>query len=474
MSSKPSDLLRRLPSASELLEKPPVKALADRWHRSTVAAGVRSFLSELRSDLERRAGDVHLPSLRELAELAARYVASFPPPPVRPGINATGRFFAPGASGPPLADEALERLLAFGRGYLPMSASESQADVAVKLRQITGGEGAIVVGSYAGAVWLALAAVGDQHNVVIARRDVGELEPGSTLSTLAQAARVTLREAGAVNSTSAAEYEAAIDADTAAIVRHTPDHYHVAGAAHAVELEALVSLARDRELPLLDLLGAAPLEDGLPTLSPDWTSIAGSIASGTQLVVARGDGLLGGPRSAIIIGTRALVEHIGRHPLFAAWQADAGACAALAATIALYHDRAQLPQTIPLYQLLSASVENLRQRGERLAPQMAQPPNIASAVVTESESTLGLAQAGGDKLPSVAIVLTPTDGDANALDQRLRQAAVPVVGRREGGRLWLDLRSVLPRQDQRLVEMVVSARHERAPEMEESPQIAAP
>lgn len=473
MPPMPSDLLRRLPTASELLEKPPVRALADRWNRSTVASGVRSFLVELRHDLERRAGDMHLPSLRELSELAARYVASYQTSSVRPGINATGRFFARGASGPPLADEALERLVAFGRGYLPASAHESQTDVAARVRQFTSAEGAIVVGSYAGAVWLVLAAIGGRKSVVIARRDVGELEPGSPLSALAQAADVALREVGAVNATSSADYEAAIGTDTAAIVRHTPDHYYIAGAARPVELEALVSLARDRELPLVDLVGAAPLVDGLPTLGADRTSIAGSLAAGTNLVVARGDGLIGGPRSGIILGTRKLVERVSAHPLLAAWQADPGTCAALAATVALYHERDQLRQTVPLFQMLSASVENLHQRAERLAPQMALAKDVESAVVLESESGLGLSQEGSDKLPSIAIVLTPADGNASTLDQRLRRAAVPIVGRLDEGRIWLDLRTVLPRQDQRLVEMVVAATDEQCADGGEIPQMAA-
>ena len=95
MATKPSDLFDRLPSVNELLEKPPVRALADRWNRSTVAAGVRSFLDELRQDLERRAADLHLPSLRDLAERAARHVAAAAAIRVRPAINATGQFIGP-------------------------------------------------------------------------------------------------------------------------------------------------------------------------------------------------------------------------------------------------------------------------------------------------------------------------------------------------------------------------------------------
>ena len=94
MALKPSDVLDRLPSASELLEKPPIRALADRWNRSVVASGVRSFLDELRSDWERRSGDWHLPSLRELAQRAARHVVAMQQAKVRPTINATGTFSA--------------------------------------------------------------------------------------------------------------------------------------------------------------------------------------------------------------------------------------------------------------------------------------------------------------------------------------------------------------------------------------------
>ena len=57
MATKTSDLLNSIPSAAELLERPPVKALVERWNRSVVAGGMRSFLDDLQSDLKRRATD---------------------------------------------------------------------------------------------------------------------------------------------------------------------------------------------------------------------------------------------------------------------------------------------------------------------------------------------------------------------------------------------------------------------------------
>jgi len=472
MATKPSDLLSRLPSANELLEKPPIRALADRWNRSIVAAGVRSFLEELRTDLERRAADVHLPSLREIAERAARHVAALQTSGVRPAINATGRFFAPAWSGTPLADEALERIVALGRGYMLDATAAGPGNAAATLRRLTGAEAATVISSYSGAVWLALAATAGERHVAIARHDVGELEAGSSLASVAQAARVTLCEVGAVNHTSAADFEAALDDETAAILRHTPDHYRVTGETTAIELESLVALARDRELLLIDLLGAAPLVDGLPLLGPQLDasllSIAASIGTGTHLVVARGDGLVGGPRCGLIVGARSLIERIESHPLFAAWRADPATCAALQATIAAHGDPQQLPQTVPLFQLLSASVDNLRQRAERLAPQCAQASDVEYAAAVTSESCLGLARLENDKLPSYAIALTPAGGDLGSLIRRLQNAPVPVVGRVDEERLLLDLRTVLPRQDQRLVEMIVGSTDSLAKTLAES------
>jgi L-seryl-tRNA(Ser) seleniumtransferase len=76
-----------------------------------------------------------------------------------------------------------------------------------------------------------------------------------------------------------------------------------------------------------------------------------------------------------------------------------------------------------------------------------------------------------DKLPSYAIALTPAGGNVAALDERLRKSPVPIVGRREGDRLLLDLRTVLPRQDQSLVEMVV---RRATPVAENAIETAAP
>ena len=73
----------------------------------------------------------------------------------------------------------------------------------------------------------------------------------------------------------------------------------------------------------------------------------------------------------MILGKRSLIDQIVKHPLLAAVQANKLTLAALAATLGLSTDPAAAERAIPVLSLLATPLENLRNRAERLAPQMA-------------------------------------------------------------------------------------------------------
>jgi L-seryl-tRNA(Ser) seleniumtransferase len=460
MATKTSDLLGSLPSVSDLLEKPPIRVLVNRWNRSVVAAGVRSFLDELRSDVERRAAGMSLPSIGELAERAARHVLLMRQPSLRPAINATGRFYGVPWAGIPLADAALERIVGTGRDFVcgPMRTTDAAAtagDAAALVCRLTGAQAATAVHSYAGAVWLMLASVAEGDEVIVSRAELGDIEWGCPLASLGATSGAVLREVGTTNRTAPADYESAISPRTAALIAIRSDHYRVVGETASVEFGQLVGLARERELILCDVLGGAPLVDHPSTR--DWAarSAQASVAAGADLVIVRGEGFLGGPTCGILLGRREIIERIEEHPHYCAWQLDPITVSALVATLELYEDREHVEQTLPLLELLSAPVENLRQRAERLAPQLAAAPAIAAAEPVATQNGLGLAARTDRALPSFGVALTAADGQVAALDKRLTAAPRPICGRVEGDRLVLDLRTVFPRQDQELVDAIV-------------------
>src|SRR4029078_2101226 len=120
-------------------------------------------------------------------------------------------------------------------------------------------------------------------------------------------------------------------------------------------------------------------------------SAPASIAAGVDLVILRGDGLVGGPSCGILLGSKEVIRRITAHPLFAAWCIDPFRMAALTATLECYENPTTGIQQLPVWQCLTVSIDNLRNRAERMAPQLAQVDGIASAIPVETRSPLAAA-----------------------------------------------------------------------------------
>ena len=99
------------------------------------------------------------------------------------------------------------------------------------------------------------------------------------------------------------------------------------------------------------------------------------IFKGKTFVIKAGGGAL--DREATL---QALIEQINRHPLARALRVDKLTLAALGATLRLYQDPDTVEQKVPLRILLSTPVENLHNRADRLAPQLAACDAIVTAL----------------------------------------------------------------------------------------------
>jgi L-seryl-tRNA(Ser) seleniumtransferase len=102
---------------------------------------------------------------------------------------------------------------------------------------------------------------------------------------------------------------------------------------------------------------------------------------------------------------------------------------------------------IPLFRMLGASIDELRDRAERYR-----------GTVPELAVEQTVAYVGGGTLPQLGV---PSIGlaygeNVERAAARLRRGTPPVVARVEAGKLLIDLRSILPEQD---TEVIAALQH---------------
>jgi L-seryl-tRNA(Ser) seleniumtransferase len=429
--------LHELPSVDELARH---ERLAGEPAPLAVQAA-RAALARAREEI--RAG--HDPG--DLVERVVQELESARAPSLRRVLNATGVIVHTNLGRAPLAEAALSRALEVGRGYSNLeydlaagSRGSRQDHVSAILRRLTGAEGALVVNNNAAAVMLALAALAEGREVLVSRGELIEIGDGFRIPDVLARSGARLREVGTTNRTRASDYERAIGAETAVLLRVHQSNFRVVGFTEQPSLGELASVAGRHGLPLVDDLGS-----GVLVQLEDEPSAKESLAAGADLVCFSGDKLLGGPQAGIVVGRGELVERLRRHPLQRALRADKLTLAALEGTLALYLDPERAAREVPVLRMLHEPVEVVRARAERLA----------GAVGGEVEETV--ARVGGGALPLAEL---PSFACAveEELAAQLRAGEPPVVGVIRDGRLLLDCRTLTDAEADEAAAAVSAAR----------------
>lgn len=450
--------LRSIPSVNELLEYPAVRKIVDRVSHNTVVSTVRTVLDEVRNEVQNAASEMTLPSVSELADRITRRVMEVERPKLQPVINATGLLLSADLGRAPLAEEAIQEIDAVARDYasleLDLTTGQSARRIlAIEglLKELTGAEAALVVNNNAGATLLALAALAAGREVLVSRGHLGDLGDSYRLPELVAASGALLREVGTTNQTHLDDYRQALGPQTAALLLVHPSTFLVVGLTASVSLSELVELGHRQQVPVIHDIGSGAMLDLQPFGLSGEPLAAESIKAGADLVLLSGDKFLGGPQCGILLGRRALLQQIEKHPLARALRVDKLTLAALGATLQLYRDPEKARRTIPLLQLLGTAADNLKNRAERLAPQIAATSVVAEAQAVAGTTSFGISPLPAQQLPTWCIAVKPATMTVDRLATALRAGLPPVLGRVQQDRLLLDLRSVLPRQDLTLI-----------------------
>lgn len=328
--------------------------------------------------------------------------------------------------------------------------------LAALLCEITGAEDACIVNNNAAAVLLMLAACANGKEVVVSRGELVEIGGAFRIPDVMRQAGCQLVEVGTTNRTHVADYQQAIGENTALLMKVHTSNYHIEGFTRAVSEAELVQLAHASGVPVVSDLGSGSLVDLSRYGLPKEPMVQEQIAAGVSLVSFSGDKLLGGPQAGIIVGKKALIERVQRHPLKRALRADKMTLVALEATLRLYQHPEALAQQLPTLRLLTRDAAAIREQALRLLPDLQQRfGDTFDIAVMPCQSQIGSGSLPVDRLPSAAITFTPQDGRGSTTEKLAaswRGLPSPVIGRIYDGRLWLDLRCL--EDESRFMEML--------------------
>jgi len=437
-----------VPSVDAVLRAAP----ADAAERRRLVAAVREVLADARS------GGSEILDAAAYAKLARERLAKRDAPTLRPVINATGVILHTNLGRAPLSEAALAAIRA-ASGTVSVeydlergARGERHGHAAGLLADVTGAEDAVVVNNGAAAVLLALAALAAKREVIVARGELVEIGGGFRIPDVLARSGAKLVEVGTTNRTYVRDYANAITEKTGAILRVHASNFALRGFVAKAPSPDLVKLARERGVAFVHDLGSGTLLDTARFGLGREETVQEAVHDGADVVTFSGDKLLGGPQAGIAAGRASAIATLRSHPLMRALRPDKLTIAALVATVAAYRDDTAV-ETLPVWRLIAATPAKLARRAKSVAARL-EAAGIPAAVI-ETASTVGGGSLPEETQPSRGVALSAASA-ARAVGA-LRRADPPVIARIVDDRVVLDLRSVLPEQDDALAIAVIGA-----------------
>ncbi|MDJ0521665.1 MAG: L-seryl-tRNA(Sec) selenium transferase [Planctomycetota bacterium] len=476
-AGNPQALLRTLPPVNDVLDSLDDAAL-ELAPRAEWLSEVRQALSDVRAKILSGAiGPVVLEKSRTPAALIAgarRRIERKRDPGCVRVVNATGVVLHTNlgrAAMPPAAHAALA---AEGHGYQLLAAdaalgerSPRERHVEALFQQLTGCEAATVVNNNAAATMIALAALAEGREVIVARGQLVEIGGAYRIPDVMRQSGATLREVGTTNRVHLRDYENAINEKTALIMRVHTSNYRVEGFHGEVSIEDMVKLARSYDVKVVDDLGSGALvsldRQGLPDEEP---LISSSIDAGVDLITASGDKLIGGPQMGILVGSRECVARVRAHQLYRAVRCGKLSLIAMEATLRLFLHPDKLDETHPTYRMLTGRQDEMLTRAEALRERLASTAPVRDGAITVAAEKAGDAVGAGSLptavLPGAAVTLAAKDIEAGELARRLRAHRPPVFTTVHDHLVHVHVRTLQPGDDDVVVAAVESAGKDHA------------
>jgi L-seryl-tRNA(Ser) seleniumtransferase len=430
--------LRDLPSVEQLLQQAHV--LIEEYGRPLTLDAIRVTLDNVRTQFKIKP-DADLPSDDEILVQAESHLSHWTAPTLLPVINATGVILHTNLGRAPLSAATIQALKQVSENYSTLEYDLAKGQRGSRsihaesvLQKLTGAEAALIVNNNASALLLVLSALASKKRVIIARTQLVEIGGGFRVPDVMKQSGAKLVEVGATNKVRLSDYAEALEEPAALVMRAHRSNFKIVGFTEEPALAEIVEIAHLTGVLVVDDLGSGALLDTAKYGFVHEPMVQESLAAGVDLVCFSGDKLLGGPQAGIILGKKDLIDRIKKHPLARAVRADKTCLAGITATL-LHYLKDEAEQEIPIWKMMSLSLEQIKVRAEAWRDALGQ-----GEVIT-SESTVG-----GGSLPDEAVatcVLALNVKSPAKFLKKLRQVNPPVIARVENDTILLDPRTVL-------------------------------
>jgi L-seryl-tRNA(Ser) seleniumtransferase len=448
---------REIPAVNKVLD-----ALGE-YDLATASKLPRPLVVDLvRRELSKMRGNSKIPEFESTVEHLHRSLELRRASRLQPVINGTGIVIHTNFGRAPLAPEAIRALTEIGSGYCNLEYDLATGDrghrgayIENALALLCGAEAAAVVNNCAAALVLMV-----QHftaakpEVIISRGEMVQIGGGFRIGEMIEATGATLCEVGATNKTTIDDYSCAIGPSSAMILKVHRSNFFMTGFVESPSAAAIAALAHKKRIPFVEDLGSGavvPTEQlGIAEHEP---TPAEALKAGADLVCFSGDKLFGGPQAGIIAGKKRFVTALKREPLFRALRCDKLCFAALQATIDLHLKQATAE--IPAIGILQVAEDELRNRAAAMRDRLSNLP--LQSAIGRSTAKVGGGTLPKSTMPSVTIEIVPRRCSPADFAARLRSATPPVIGYVANDRFKLDLRTILPHQDNVLIDAIRSA-----------------
>jgi L-seryl-tRNA(Ser) seleniumtransferase len=420
---------------------------------------VRQELSQLRRARE-------IPEFAAIVDLVRASIDKLRASRIQPVINGTGIVIHTNLGRSPLPQGAGEVLRNIASSYNNLELDLTTGDRGSRgvyleraLAILCQGEAATVVNNCAAALVLIVRHFTQKRNeVIISRGELVQIGGGFRIGEILESSGAKLREVGATNKTTLADYARAIGKQTALILKVHRSNFFMSGFVESPPTADLAALARKKRVPFVEDLGSGAMsateQIGLHHHEP---TPAEALKDGADLVCFSGDKLFGGPQAGIIVGRKRLIAALKSEPLFRALRCDKLVFAALQTTVDLHLN--QVTSEIPALALLQIPKDELRARAAAMVTRLQGLP--VKITIGSGTSKIGGGTLPRSILPSITLDFLPESGSVQDFARALRRSAPPVIGYIGDGRFKLDLRTIFSYQDDLVIDAIRTACTER-------------